>query len=185
MAKDPFPYRDIPVWDETYLRYKGLFDFDGLYAGVVDWAKNYNYFFHEKVYKHKVPSAKGAEQELRWSLTQKVDEYVIYEFILEFHIWDMKEVKVNVGGRQKSLSSGRIEIKVAPLLHTDWQKKFDEKVWWQRLLGKLYFKVMITDIEVFHIDTLRYRHNNILAHIRKLLDMESKTHVYKEYLGEN
>mgnify|MGYP006415683771 CR=1 FL=1 len=42
------------------LRYHGLFDFDGMYAAVIDWAKNYGFKWHEKDYKHKVPSPSGA-----------------------------------------------------------------------------------------------------------------------------
>ncbi len=183
---DPMPYRKIPAWETTYIRYKGLFDYDAFYAGLVDWAKNYNFKFHEADYKHKVPTVKGAEQELIWNFIRNVDEYAQYEFKLDFHMWDMKEVKVNIGGgREKSLFSGRVEVKVSPILHTDWQKKFiKKKNWFTRFLGHLYFKIMITDIEVFHVDTIRYRHNNLVAHIRKLLDMEAKAHPYKDYLGE-
>ena len=56
------------------LRFNGLFDLDGLYAAVVDWSKNYGYRWHEYTYKHKVPSPKGAEQELMWLITKNVLE---------------------------------------------------------------------------------------------------------------
>ena len=29
------------------LRYNGLFDFDAMYAMIIDWAKNYGYMWHE------------------------------------------------------------------------------------------------------------------------------------------
>ena len=32
------------------LRYNGLFDFDGWYASMVDWSKNYGYLFLESIY---------------------------------------------------------------------------------------------------------------------------------------
>ena len=53
------------------LRYNGIFDFNGFYVAVTDCSKNYGYMWHEVDYKHKVPSAEGAEQELKWLLTKK------------------------------------------------------------------------------------------------------------------
>ena len=38
------------------LQFNGLFDFDGMYAAIIDWAKNYGYMWNEYDYKHKVPS---------------------------------------------------------------------------------------------------------------------------------
>ena len=62
------------------LRYSGIFDFDGLYAAVIDWAKNYNFMWHEVDYKHKVPNPLGAEQEWKWLLT-KENRYLYSLFI--------------------------------------------------------------------------------------------------------
>ena len=53
------------------VRYNGLFDFDTLYASIIDWGKNYGYKVHEKVYKHKIPSPLGAEQEIKIDFSKK------------------------------------------------------------------------------------------------------------------
>src|SRR3989344_8705210 len=90
------------------LRYNGLFDFDGLYAAIIDWAKNYGYRWHDKAYKHKVPSPRGAEHEIEWEITKEVTEYISYTISFTVHIWDLREVEVLVDGKKKNLSNARV-----------------------------------------------------------------------------
>ncbi|MBU0456964.1 MAG: hypothetical protein ABH824_06655 [Nanoarchaeota archaeon] len=169
---------------QVTLRYNGLFDFDGLYSAVIDWAKNYGYMWQETSYKHKVPSPKGAEQELDWILTKKVTDYMSYELKLTVHAWDMMEVNVDVDGRKKSLSNARIYILINGKLTTDWQNKFKGgKI--AEIIGKWYGKVMKRDIETAYFDTLYYRMWNLHAIMKKYFDMQSKKYAYKGYLGEN
>ena len=106
------------------LRYNGLFDFDGLYAAVIDWAKNYNFMWHEVDYKHKVPSPSGAEQELKWMMTKQVTEFIHYSIIFTIHIWDMLEVQVENDGRKRALTTARLYIWIDGTLTYDWQKRF-------------------------------------------------------------
>ena len=90
------------------VRFEGLFDFDGMYAAINDWGKNYNYLFHEKAYKHKVPSPKGAEKEFEWVLTKKITEDAKYEIKIDAHIWDLKEIEVKTHqGKKLNLEEKR------------------------------------------------------------------------------
>src|SRR3989338_429178 len=81
------PDYDIP---RITLRYNGIFDFDGFYNAVTDWAKNYGFMWHESSFKHKVPSPEGAEQELAWQMTKKVTEFIEYTIIFTIHMWEEK-----------------------------------------------------------------------------------------------
>ena len=101
-------YRDADK--RITLRYSGLFDFDGMYAAIVDWAKNYGYMYHEADFKHKVPSPSGAEQEFKWILTKKVTEYLKYEIWITVHMWDLLEVEVEENGKKKPLSNARLYL---------------------------------------------------------------------------
>ena len=74
------------------LRYRGLFDFDGLYNMMAEYMKANRYWFHEYKYKHKVPSPLGAEQEIFWRGEKKVTDYIQYQIYLDFHLWEMTEV---------------------------------------------------------------------------------------------
>jgi hypothetical protein len=176
---------DTMLTPKITLRYNGLFDFDGLYAAVIDWAKNYGYMWHEQDYKHKVPSATGAEQEFKWFLTKNVTEYIRYDILFTIHSWDMLEVQVDVDGQKKDLTNARLYIWMEGTLHYDWQKKFSKGGWFGRKLGTVYNKVMMLDMEVKYFDPLYYRMWNLQAILKKYFDMQTKKYSYKGYLGES
>ena len=164
------------------LRYNGLFDFDGLYAAVTDWAKNYGYMWHEANYKHKVPTPAGAEQELKWILNKNVTEYVRYNILFTIHIWDLTEMEVEIDNKVKSLSNARLYILIDPKVEYDWQKigkggRFTSK------LAAWYTKLTKKDQEVY-LDQLYYRIWNLHAIIKKYFDMQTKKYAYKDYLNE-
>jgi len=175
------PKTNLKAWT---IRYNGLFDFDGLYQLMTDWCKNYGYLWREKFYKHKIPSAKGAEQEMSWILEKEVTEYIEYIFDIYIHVWELSEVEVSSGLGKKPLSSGRIEIIIRPILGWDWQKKFGGSRF-AKWLGKTYEKIYSKDLESHWGDQLHYRALNLQNLIKKFLDMQSKKHEYKGYLGEN
>ncbi len=166
------------------LRYQGLFDFDGMYAAVIDWAKNYGYLWTEKAYKHKVPSPRGAEQELDWSMTTNITEYIRYTINFKIHIWDLNEVQVEVQGKTLLLSNARMYIEMLGTLEYDWQGKFKGSSFFDKL-GNLYFKIMFKDISLKYADDLYYRIWNLHAVLKKYFDMQTKKYVYKNYLGES
>ena len=164
------------------LRYNGLFDLDGLYSAVVDWSKNYGYRWHEVDYKHKVPG-KGAEQEMKWLINKKINEYVEFQVLFTIHMWDMIEVEVE--GAQKNLSNARFYIHMDGKISYDWQKSLKKAGKFGKFLGKWYHQRLLKrDMEAY-IDVLYYRMWNIHAILKKYFDMQTKKYAYKGYLGEN
>lgn len=167
------------------IRYNGLFDFDGLYAAIIDWGKNYGYLWHESEYKHKVPSPKGAEQEMKWEMTLNVTEFLRHEIVFTVHLWDFSEVEVNLGEKKKKiLSNARISIVITGKLIFDWQKKFGTGKIAQKL-GDWYFRAVFKSRLGPVWDQLYYRVWNLHAIIKKYFDMQSKKYAYKGYLGES
>ena len=166
------------------VQYEGLFDFNGLYAAITDWAKNYGYRWHESDYKHKVPSALGAEQEINWEITKNVTEYINYVIKIKLHLWDLKELEIEVNGRKKEMTKARLTLNIFGTLNYDWQNTFSGGKFAQKL-GGIYNKLMMRDIEVKYIDPLYYRMWNLHAVIKKYFDMQSRHYAYKDYLGEN
>ncbi|MBI4980301.1 hypothetical protein HZC30_01945 [Candidatus Woesearchaeota archaeon] len=165
------------------LQYTGLFDFDGLFAAIIDWAKNYGFMWHEWEYKHKVPSPKGAETEHKWMLHKNISEYIRYEILVTVHVWDLLEVEVEVNGKKKSLSNARIYIWLDTKVLFDWQEKFKKGGMIGKGLGKLYNQWMDRDMSVY-LDQAYYRSWDLQAIIKTYFDMQSKKYAYKGYLGE-
>ncbi|MBI2668328.1 hypothetical protein HYX14_00650 [Candidatus Woesearchaeota archaeon] len=170
---------ELPV---ITIRYNGLFDFDGFYSAVIDWAKNYGFLWREMSYKHKVPAPTGAEQEWEWEITKKVTEYINYYILIEIHSWDMVEVEVEEGGKKKSLMSGRLNVVIKPELKMGTKDIFKGGKF-AELLGSWYNKAISRNIDTYW-DQLYYRTWNLHAVMKKYFDMQSKKHVYKGYLGE-
>lgn len=166
------------------LRYSGIFDFDGLYAAIVDWAKNYGYMWHEVDYKHKIPSPAGAKQEWKMEMTKKITDFIQYKITLTPVIYDMKEMEIDVDGKKKCVTSGRMYIEIQGRLNYDWQRRFRGS-WWQKRLGKWYVNYIYNKELFNYADQLHYRLLNLHAILKKYFDMQTQKYAYKGYLGEN
>src|SRR3989338_8224351 len=166
------------------LQFNGLFDFDGMYAAIIDWAKNYGYMWNELDYKHKVPSPTGAEQEFKWMMTKDVTHYIQYQILLTVHMWDLLEVQVDADGKKKTLSNGRLYIWFNGSMTYDWQGRFKGSPFFEKL-GKWYYSLNKKEMEGGYYDTLYYRMLNLHAIVKKYFDMQGQKHHYKGYLGEN
>ncbi|MAG60709.1 hypothetical protein CL619_02875 [archaeon] len=187
MGKD-FAYSNTNTGKVMRVRYNGLFDFDTLYAAVIDWGKNYGYKVYENYYKHKVPSPKGAEQQLGINLSKSVNDFVKYNIVISIRTWDMMEVNVDVAGRIKHLTNARVEVKIEHIVDMDWQRKFSIRKNKSKLIGLLstwYAKMMGPTLEVMYVDGLHYRVINLQSMVKKYFDLQAKAHPYKEYLGES
>jgi len=161
------------------LRYNGLFNFDGMYSDLTDWAKRYGYRWHESSYKHKVPSTAGAEQEFIWIFEKDVNDFVRYTILITAKAQELTEITVDIGnGKKKTLSNAKIEIKMNGHIDFDWQKKFS-KGKWAEVLGPLYMKIMNKEFEIIYYDQLYYRMWNLHSELKKRLDMSSKHYAYK------
>lgn len=167
------------------IRYKGLFDFDGLYNMMVQYLKARRYWIQEAKYKHKVPSPSGAEQEIRWTGNAKVNDYIMYDVIIDLHLWDMTEVEVIKEGVKKTLTNARIELIFQGFITIDYEKRFDVSPFWQGI--KDWYNKYITkeDIESIYGDTLHYKMQHFVDNVKQFLDMQAKGYEYAGYIGDN
>lgn len=167
------------------IRYKGLFDFDGLYSFMVRWLKTHRYEFYEYDYKHKVPSPYGAEQEIGWRAEQKVTEYYKYTISIYSHLWDMTEVEVVQKGVKKTLTNARIEITFDGTIDIDYEKRFAQSTFWITIRDWWHRYVRKEEIETLWHDELYYRVQKLHEAVKEYLDMQARGSEYKGYLGDN
>ena len=167
------------------IRYKGLFDFDGLYNLIAAWMKARGYWFQEKVYKHKVPLPTGAEQEISFTGSKDITEFYRHNMALDFHLWDMTEVEVEVKGVKKTLTSARMEIIITGDLEVDYQGRFEKKKFLQELRNFLMKYIIKEEMEGVYADELRYRLYKLHTAIKEYLDMQAQGSEYAGYLGDN
>ena len=168
-----------------YIRYEGLFDFEGLYQAAVDWCKSHRYFFEETDFTHKVPSPLGAEQEVWWRMDTNVTEYVKFSMKIIIHLWEMTEVEVVKDGKKKVLTSARVQIEMTGVMDTDWQNKFAGSRL-KKIMGKLLEDyVWRKELSAGYFDMLMYRMWNLHTLFKKYLDMQTAWNEYAGYLKEN
>jgi hypothetical protein len=166
------------------IRYKGLFDFNAVYNAIVQWMKQKRYWFHERDYKHKVPSPAGAEQEIRFMGNRKIHEFEMEDIEVYFHIWEMTEVEVVQEGITKKLTNARMEILLKGTVTVDWEKRWEEN-WLYQLLFDIYRKYIAKEeVETIYYDNMHYRLHKLQALIKETLDMQAKGYEYAGYLKD-
>jgi len=166
------------------IRYKGLFDFDGLYNLMVQWMKSRRYWFHEQKYKHKVPTPKGAEQEMTFFGTKKVTDYIEYDLKVDIHIWEMTEVEVIHKGVKKTLTNGRMELQFRGYCNLDFEGRWETNRAFQVLKHFYNQYIAKEEIESIFWDTIQYKTQHFMNVVKEFLDMEAKGYEYAGYMGD-
>ena len=164
--------------DLVQFRYEGLCDFNGMYAALVDYCKHHGYIWQEVGYKHKVPGPKGAEQEYRWKINKDVNEIVQYHVTIEAHVWDMKDVVVEVDGTKQNFTNLRLEIVFKPHIQFDHNKYFNAQKGILGMLSKLYWRSMSWQYLITYHDDLYYGVLNLQNILKQYCDMKSNKTVY-------
>lgn len=169
LEKRPFPFRFRP-----HIYYSGVFDYEKLIRTIAGWFGEMGYEFIEDVYKHKVPSPAGSEQEFTLSGWRKVNEYVMFWIRIKGHIWELKEIDVVVDGKKKKMARGKVQLIFTPEDWLDYNNKFKgpmgEKL--QKFLNK---HVWLKQIESNWEDELYYRMYKLHRVVKETLNMSTIT----------
>jgi len=155
------------------IRFKGLYDWTGVYKYVHDWIVGHQFRFHEKRYKDKLDTALGNELEVDVWGEKEVTEYYRYYVEVNYHLFESREVPVVVNGKQTKLWQGRVHIQISGKVITDWQKRYAEgktNKMMETFLNKVILK---NEIEMKHIDPLDKDLHRLESDLKKLLKIEA------------
>lgn len=114
------PADSYTTWPAT-VRYDGVFDFDGLYKTIIEHLRRHNYWFYERLYKHKPWSPIGDELVLKWEAERKLDEYYHYSIEFEWHFMDFHHVEVIREGKKVTLTKAYFWVNIRGKADIDWQ----------------------------------------------------------------
>ena len=168
MGKD-----DLPL---MLIKYKGVFDFDNLFKSIYEWLREHRYTtIDEKIFKHKIPNPKGAEQEIVWVASQRVTHYIKFHMDIKFKIMDLKDVEIVKGDKKQMKSFGKIRIMITPTIETDYNKRFSKYPFLDKLFNKFIYK---NDSGILYWDRLYYRSYQLHQKIKSLLDMETEYNAF-------
>ena len=156
------------------IKYRGIFDYPGLLRVVYDWGLKQGFEMHEKKSKHKVPDARGAEQEHTLLGWRKVDAYVKFWFQVDTRAEYLKDVDVIIDGKKKRLTQGKIRIRFTGYVELDYNNRFETSPFMEGLRDFYHKFIIRTRIQNILEDTLYYRLYKLNKKVKEHLDMEAQ-----------
>ncbi len=141
--------RDL-IKKET-LEFEGLFDFPGFYGFANNWLKDERYGVDEERY---VEGVSGNERKLtiEWKASKKISDFFKIEHKINFMIFNLTDVEVEIDGEKKKMNKGKIETSVKAGLVSDPDSKWDRSPF-LRFWREIYSKYIISG----RVDAMRYK----------------------------
>jgi hypothetical protein len=156
------------------IRYKGYFDWGGLYRLVWQWMQKRQFRVHEKRYKDKIDTPLGNELEVDVWGEKEITEYYQYVVEIAYHAWESREVPVIENGKQVMRMQGRIEIRIKGTVITDWQKRYKPDNQVHNVMELILNKaVMKHERDIKHIDPFDKDMHRLESEIKKFLKIEA------------
>jgi len=166
------------VVGHAMVKYKGDYDFDGLYKLISNWIIDRRYKFDEKRYKDKIDNPLGTEVEIDFVGKRKETSYIVLEIAVSIHAWNYKEKDGILHEEKKRYTGGRVTIEIKTSIVFDWQDSFKgSRI--KELMGDFYFWIRKKEFELTHVDNHEYEALRLEYEIKKFLRMETDTHAYK------
>ncbi len=163
--------------DAIEIRFKGIYDFEGLYKVLRQWFFDRKYDFHETKYKDKVGSPFGNEVEINMAPWLKINEFVKYNVSVKTHFYDVKEFETVVDGEKKLMTEGRFFIVLNGTVEFDYNNKFKTpfEKWALKFLVRTALKKYF---ELHYFDGVTYDVYELEALIKKHLKMDTSYNAY-------
>jgi hypothetical protein len=173
------PFSILDAVPFLLIRYKGVFDYDGMYKMMHAWLISKRFLFQEDIYKDKVATAFGNELEIKWSAEKKITEFIKEYIKIEFHLWDFSEVEIIKEGKKMKMAKARMEIKFFAQLELDYSKRFSDGSALSKKMGQFYLQnIIYWDWRIRYANALEYNLYDLHTKVKKYLNMDTSSSVY-------
>ena len=162
--------RELP--NIQMIKYRGIFDYPGLLRVIYNWGTRQGFEVHEKKSKHKVPDARGAEQEQTILGWRKVDAYEKDWFVVDTRSEYLKDVDVIVDGKKKRLTQGKIRIRFSGYVELDYNNRFETSKFMEGVRDFYHKFIIRPHIQNVYEDRLYYRIYKLNKKVKEHLEME-------------
>jgi len=162
------------------VKYKGVFDYEGLYKMMHAWIISKRFLFHENKYKDKVATPFGNEVEITWDAEKKVTEFIREWIKVEFHMWDFSEVEVIKDGKKTKAAKTRMVITFKAYIEFDYSGRFREDgTKFSEKLGVFYVEnILYWDWKIKYANVLEYSVYDLQTKVKKFLNMDTGSNAY-------
>lgn len=157
---------------ELVIKYKGIFDMEGLYKTIYNWLKARKFEWHEPVLKDKHPQT-GYEQEIKIRAFRNDTEFARVWINFYIHTNDLTEVDVIKEGKKVKLMKGRLLVTITALFEFDYEEKWEGSKFQEALRDFLLNYIFNRKYQVYG-DKIEYECHNLQELIKQYLDMQAK-----------
>ena len=168
-----------PVYEkEIEIRYKGVYDLDGIYKTIRGWLDQNRLDYREKIHKDKATNPWGNEVEWEMTPERKVDGFIKYEIYIRTKFFDVKEYDAVIHGHKHRLTDGKFWIEITGNVVFDYKNNFKSD-FAKKMLDLLVKKIFRRYYRVHHVEKL-YKDMYVLHNeIKKYMKMETAFNAYK------
>ena len=163
----------------TKIRYRGVYDWEGLFRLMRGWFEAREYEFYERRYKHK-SKHEGAELEINFEAWRDINEYARNVIKIYFHIWNAEEVEVVKDGKKKKMWDARMLIEFSGLVELDYDNHWEHSFFLRHLRNFYHEFVIKQEIDNIWTDKLWYKINDLQQECKRFLGMQSESDVYDD-----
>ena len=155
------------------IKYKGIFNFDGLYKFMINWIKDHDFDFYEtKIWDYppyRIHKMMGRK---------KVNYFAMFLLLPELWIWEQKDVEIVKNGKVKKLTEARMKIIINGGFIMDYDGDFEKSPGLKKLEKFLFQKIMYHDVFLKYFDYFDYYLYDFMTDVKKYLEMETATNAY-------
>lgn len=167
----PVILKETDVTRAVVLKYKGVFDFDGMMDYAFKWFKDRGFEFNEKKHKHKMSCPRGFEIEWDVEAWRKIDDFYKYKLFISLHAWDAYQVDAIKDGKKVKMWYMRLELATGFQVECDYQGRWSKTPFMNKLLNFYTQYIIKKDIVVKHGDALYYKALELHTGLKKFIGM--------------
>ena len=117
---------------KTMIKYRGFYDNDEVLQSIYNWFSENDFWFDVDKYKH-TGLATGIKLKINISGTKKITEYLKWKAEVYIVVYDIEEVEVIKEGKKIKMHNGKFSAELKGTLILDWQKRFSQGNFLQKL----------------------------------------------------
>ena len=165
----------------TTIKFEGVFDWPGLYKLMFDWMEERGFETHDKTYKHSAGPLGPEEEHIIYG-ESKETEYVMFKISLDVHTWKVQKAEVMKDGKKQKLNTALIRIRISPEIIYDYQGKFEETSFLEKVREFYHKHVFIEEDMGLIQDKLYYMTYKFHEAIKEYLGLYSQENAWdKKY----
>ena len=162
----------------TRIKFKGLYDLDGLYKFMANWLRQRRFELYENLYKSKPP-----ELEIRMRAERRKTGFVMEVITIYYHSYGDYDIDVVLNGKKKKMTNARMILTIGGEIRAPYEDIFGRPRWTanaieRRLLNLFRNWFMKRELESLNWDTLYYEMYKFHGAIKDFLKYEAKGNVY-------